>query len=385
MARVNQCNIRSLNTSTKYVENLSQRENIKVWALTEIWHPDYTKLNYLHQWKWYKNERDEREGGGAALAVHPGIKSWERKDLTVDGVEGVWCEVSISDVRILLGSIYIRPDDEQAMHKFVGQLSVIQRENDNVVVTGDLNAKHNMWYNSDSNKLGEILAPSLLSSQFNLMNNYDSTYRDSIIDLTLAKGCQQYIRDWSAHPDVFVNSDHNLISFDIDLEVVPIKITKWNVGKADWNEYARKVNELNNEAMFQITADTTPDQMYDIIKNNLLSVAEDTFGKINFNGKHKSWWDDELRLKFLDLKRRKRKYKQRSDRSKLEQYLNSKSEFYEIFHEKRSNFVADMVESMDGSQVEMWRMIKKASNEKIRKVIQPIRAPLLVSMVLVAN
>ena len=119
MARFNQCNIRSLNTSAKYIEDMSHKENVMVWALTEIWHPDYSKLKYLHQWKWYKNERDSREGGGAALIVHPRIKSWPRKDLSLEGVEGVWCEVSIRDVRILLGSIYIRPDDKEAMLKFI--------------------------------------------------------------------------------------------------------------------------------------------------------------------------------------------------------------------------------------------------------------------------
>ena len=261
MAKVNQCNIRSLNTSTKYVEDLTYKEDIKVWALTEIWHPDFTKLKYLHQWEWYKNERDEREGGGAALVIHPGMKSWKRDDLKIEGVEGVWCEVSISDKRILLGSIYIRPDDEKAMRKFVSQLNELQEENENILVTGDFNAKHHMWFNSEVNKLGEILALSLISSQFIVMNNYECTYKDCIIDLTLAKGCQQFIRDWSASSDIFVNSDHNLISFYIDLEVVPIKVTKWNVGRADWDEYALKVNELNNQAMSNISGDTSPDQI----------------------------------------------------------------------------------------------------------------------------
>ncbi len=59
-----QCNIRSLNTSTKYVEDLVRKTQIRMLAFTEIWHPD-ANTNLLLGWRWYKNERKNREGGGA--------------------------------------------------------------------------------------------------------------------------------------------------------------------------------------------------------------------------------------------------------------------------------------------------------------------------------
>ena len=103
---VGQCNIRSLKTSTKYIEDLVMKTDIRMLLFTEIWHVD-ANHNLLSQWRWYKNERADREGGGAAIVVHPSVKSWPRKDLKRDDIESAWCEISIDNKSILVGSIYI--------------------------------------------------------------------------------------------------------------------------------------------------------------------------------------------------------------------------------------------------------------------------------------
>ena len=60
---VGQCNIRSLNTSTKYIEDLVKKTNIRVFAFTEIWHPDANK-NLLSGWK-------TRESSNIGLSMKP--------------------------------------------------------------------------------------------------------------------------------------------------------------------------------------------------------------------------------------------------------------------------------------------------------------------------
>ena len=175
---VGQCNIRSLNTSTNYIEELVKKTNIRLLLFTEIWHIDENK-KLLSQWRWYKNERNDREGGGAAIVVHPSIKSWPRKDLEVELLESAWCEVSIDNRRILIGSIYIPPDDEIAMGILVKQLEVLDREYDDIIITGDFNAKHQLWFNDVKNKLGVELAKFLLSKEFVLLNSEAKTLKNS--------------------------------------------------------------------------------------------------------------------------------------------------------------------------------------------------------------
>ena len=197
MVFVAQCNIRSLNTSATFVENLCIKRDIGMLGLSEIWHPDVNRINVLNTWKWYTSTRVNREGGGAAIIVRPDLKSFERRDLTFIGIEAVWCEITIQNINILVCSIYIPPDDNTAMNLFIVHLQKVSSLR-NILIVGDLNAKHPQWYNSRTNNLGEILNKYLLTSPFIVMNDESKTYKESIIDLTIARECKDLIQQWSA-------------------------------------------------------------------------------------------------------------------------------------------------------------------------------------------
>lgn len=115
MTFIGQCNIRSLNTSATFVENLCQKKDLGILALSEIWHPDYEKTNLLNSWIWYKSERKHREGGGAAIIVRPDVKSSPKEDLKCNGLEAAWCYLHFGGEKILFCSVYIPPKNEQAM------------------------------------------------------------------------------------------------------------------------------------------------------------------------------------------------------------------------------------------------------------------------------
>ena len=150
--RVAQCNIRSLNTSSGLIENVCKLQEIGILSLTEIWHPEITNLKFLHKWIWYTSIRNNREGGGAATIINPQIKTHPRKDLDNPLLELVWCEIYVERRKILLGSVYIPPDNEHDMELLIKMLNMISAGNENVILMGDFNARHPMWYNEDSNK-----------------------------------------------------------------------------------------------------------------------------------------------------------------------------------------------------------------------------------------
>ena len=95
--KIAQCNIRSLNTSNKLIEDMCGLQGISILSLTEIWHPDVSQLKFLHKWMWNVSIRTNREGGGAATIISPLIKSHPREDLNNPLLEAVWCEVYIEN------------------------------------------------------------------------------------------------------------------------------------------------------------------------------------------------------------------------------------------------------------------------------------------------
>ena len=59
--------------------------------------------------------------------------------------------------------------------------------------------------------------------------------------------------------------------------------------------------------------DMDQDELYISIKSCILESAAKTIPKINVNGKHKSWWDDEMSAAYKEVKRQKNRFKKRSD------------------------------------------------------------------------
>ena len=78
------------------------------------------------------------------------------------------------------------------MTLLIDTLKVVS-SNENIIVMGDLNAKHAMWYNAESNSLGDQLSAYLTTSEYIIANNDTPTHKSAIIDLTLIKGCKNLI------------------------------------------------------------------------------------------------------------------------------------------------------------------------------------------------
>ena len=295
VVKVAQCNIRSLNTSSKLIEDLCKLRQIGVLSLTEIWHPEVTNLKFLHKWTWNVSIRNNKEGGGAATLVSPQIKTHPRKELNNPWLESVWCDIYFENKKILLGSVYIPPDNEQDMGLLIETLGRISDENENVIVMGDFNAKHPMWYNEKNNKLGDQLSSYLTTSDYTLVNNNMHTFKTSVIDLTLVKGCRNLVSNWSAHPEIMVNTDHNMILFDLSLKVTQTKRPRWNVKKADWdvwkNETKRTFETVMNNIALRGQQDINTD--YAEVRDSMIELGKNHIGKTKGWTNSKPWRNEE--------------------------------------------------------------------------------------------
>ena len=90
--------------------------------------------------------------------ISKGLNIIERKDLVEDKVEAVWCNVYAKELSFIIGSVYNPPNDKDAMTKFLRSLERIMLKTDiPIIVTGDFNASHSLWYNSGNNILGQLL------------------------------------------------------------------------------------------------------------------------------------------------------------------------------------------------------------------------------------
>ena len=82
-------------------------------------------------------------------------------------LEAIWCDIYVDNRKILLGSVYVPPEDEDSMDMLIETLKTVSCH-ENVIVMGDFNAKHPMWYNTVSNELGNRLSEYLAGVDYTL-------------------------------------------------------------------------------------------------------------------------------------------------------------------------------------------------------------------------
>ena len=134
--------------SADLIDIACSKQNIKIMCMSEIWHPDNDITEKIKKrWNWIASERKQKGGGGVGIMISKSIKIIERKDLVEDKVEAVWCNVYAKDLSFIIGSVYIPPDDKDAMNNFLRSLQSIMSKIDiPIIVTGDFNASHLLWH-----------------------------------------------------------------------------------------------------------------------------------------------------------------------------------------------------------------------------------------------
>lgn len=116
--KILQVNIRSLNTSKRYLEQYVDNNNINLVTLSKTWNDK----SYISFKNWNCNNlfsnRATDNYGGVAILPNNGSKIVRRKDLEDDELELVWAEVEIDKTKIMLASVYIPPGKTNQLRKF---------------------------------------------------------------------------------------------------------------------------------------------------------------------------------------------------------------------------------------------------------------------------
>ena len=108
-------NIQSVNTSLSLLRNTMNRLHIDVALLQEIWHPVNNTININNYSSPIIKVRQGSEGGGVAIITHQNVKCVHLKEYDMAGLEAVWADIKLDDLRMVVGSVYVPPGDFSAL------------------------------------------------------------------------------------------------------------------------------------------------------------------------------------------------------------------------------------------------------------------------------
>ena len=132
----------------------------------------------------FRTDRNDRPGGGVIVYVRDTLSCKRRVDLEVQGVEGVWLELTIKSKRILVGGFY-RPPKSSLEYFNLLKESIDRACSTNIIdiiITGDFN--YNM--KSENNKISEITREFNLTQLISEPTHFTED-SSSILDLILVR------------------------------------------------------------------------------------------------------------------------------------------------------------------------------------------------------
>ena len=146
---------------------------------------------------------------------------------------------------------------------------------------------------------------------------------------------------------------------------------RWNINKVDWENWTSAMETHLTQAVDNLGIEDPCDDLYSILKNNVLAVAREHIGKSSLGKRHKIWWDSELDNSLREVKRAKKSFKKRSSEAHLQEYLDKKQEFFQLYKLKHQQFLFARLKSFCEDQDAMWKLIKQHSANP-HSAIQPI-------------
>ncbi|GBM46176.1 putative RNA-directed DNA polymerase from transposon X-element [Araneus ventricosus] len=182
----------------------------------------------------YRTDRFPHRGGGTAILIRNSIDHHPTPIATTT-FENTIIEIHLRDsTPITISSIYRPP------HGSISTLELnnIFNSNSKCITVGDFNAKHRAWSSGTWNSNGTIIHDYICNNNLILLAPCESMHflNHSNNPSTLDFGI---LKNFSSGNAKFINalsSDHNLVSFEIDIDVILLAISKI-IKTTNWNKF----------------------------------------------------------------------------------------------------------------------------------------------------
>ena len=209
-----------------------------ILTLNETWLKSNFKLD-IPNYTVTRNDRPRRRGGGVVTLLRNNIKSDIIDTCSTVNTDNQAITILLKDSQYSasISTIYIPP----ASNINTTLLSNIRNSADNIIITGDLNAKHADFNCTKTDKWGMSLKKALYDADLFVFENIKPTQRDSrtntsdIIDYIISSpAIYNNIQNLTLNNNL--SSDHSAILFDITTNInkstsPPIKVKLYH--KAD--------------------------------------------------------------------------------------------------------------------------------------------------------
>ncbi|CAF2981077.1 unnamed protein product [Rotaria sp. Silwood2] len=323
----------------------------------------------------YRNDRQNKQGGGVLLSVRNNIKYFEIFNQTIEDNETLAVQIETSNGFLLVASIYI-PPNAKLNHDVFQHLYNI---NNDCLISGDLNAALYTMGSKKTNAKGyqlqQLLTDGFLQCIDNKLMTYARNNYEEKIDWILAsQPTLSFIDNVETHPSLGLKEDHRPLTFHLNMsaELKPgSPRLSYNYKTADWKLYRNKLNDLLNKINVNQKV-TNAHQIEIYVKELTESIVSATKTAIPLtNGQIKNFCISKITKNLIESKHRAfRQWKKTNKDADKKEYYNMKQLLNNSLRNDRIERLNRTMASLSANKMnssKVWATVRKFYNKRMKQ------------------
>ena len=354
-------------------------KQIDIVCVQETGSTDPSKLNLCNMNA--ATDSNKAANKGCALFVRSGISSTPLPEISKisSQIDSVWSLVVLNNKRYVMGTVYVKLGHLNGISEIVKMLHMAQMYAKKYhalgpLLVGDINARHESWGDSTSNKYGQKLLDELNPVEFSVIAPTQPTFLaqngSSVIDLVIASNdlvgkltlpsTDNLVNLYSGAP----LRGHVPINFNIATDMNPKPKTvikdKLDMKDIDWDLWRENVDlEVVQRGLLQDSESSTAELNHSFEK--ILLEMSEKHGRVKRSTIHsKPHWTAVLTELSDVLRDARGKYQQRNTDTNLMKYKESKEAFDNTRKEECRKFILRKTSNLNAAQSsQFWKEFNK--------------------------
>ena len=307
-----QWNCRGLKANYNEIVILTTLLSPTVFCLQETFLKNTDNINFKN-YSLYNHiaTENQKASGGSSILVKSNVP--HRQIDINSNLQAVAVNVTLSK-SITICSLYLPPHCKFSKHDLENLINQLPRP---YLLLGDFNSHSKLWGCLDTNDKGEIIENFIAENDLCLFNDKQPTYLHSptrnyfALDLSICSPNIYLDFDWSVLDDLH-GSDHFPIKIEEITSTNEDHHSRWNLNKANWENFMELCNEKLNPEMFKTADDIQA------FTDTLIHVAEKCIPKSSTRSKrNRPWFNKDVKNSINKRKSALRKFNRQPTKENL--------------------------------------------------------------------
>lgn len=304
---------------------------------------------------------DRRPGSGLAFLVRNDTAHAQLQ--LQSNLQVMAFRIQLSKIYTLC-NIYISPGEAinvQDLHHLLQQLP------EPIIISGDFNAKHVMWGNSNTDQRGNTIETFLIQSNVNILNTNKPTHFNaatggtSAIDLTIVSSALSIELLWDVCEDLH-GSDHWPVVLKEVINEPVQREPRYIYERADWNSF-KNLTDMNGTEYELIHDDSDVNELIAHYNEIIIQAADQCIPKTSGKERAKTvpWWTVECSTVITERKRALRRYQHTRNVADKISYNRARARAKYTLHQARVTSWTKYVNSLNINtpMSKIWARVKK--------------------------